>query len=61
MIKIRSEMAELKQDIEFAKKQLEKLHGYERANKRVSIRRMIMDASKHKRFLAKKIDEVRYA
>jgi hypothetical protein len=61
MIKIRSEMAEFKQDIEFAKKQLEKLHGYERANKRVSIRRMIMDALKHKRFLAKKIDEVRYA
>ena len=60
MIKIKSEMAELKQDIEFGKKQLENLQGHERASKRMMIRKNIMERSRHKRFLWQKLDEIRY-
>lgn len=61
IIKIRSEMAELKQDIQFAQKQLERLQWHQRAKKRVNIRATLRDALKHKAFLARKIEQVKLA
>lgn len=61
IIKIRSEMAELKQDIQFAQKQLKRLQWHQRASKRINIRATLRDALKHKAFLAKKIEQVKLA
>jgi hypothetical protein len=54
-------MAELKQDIQFAQKQLEKLQWHQRASKRINIKATLRDALKHKAFLAKKIEQVKLA